>query len=314
MNPVVGIVFSGDPKLDDPLAHVGEKRPTYERLLELCAREGWRTFVFTRRNYLGEGVFAGGWEFQKRKLVWVEEEITADLVYDRTGGVRFPLEGDSLRVVNVREFKILCWDKWAAYQILAEDMPRTFWVGSLTNLNRVVRRIRTDWVVIKPYNGLQGRGIYIGPKDQYSGFEFNPKYKKYIAQEFVDTTAGVPGVVTGMHDIRVAVVNGKAVWSHVRVPPKGGFKANAAAGGVLTEINYGSLPSSIKEIVGKVAKKFCEQYDNPIFSLDFGVGKDDRPSIFEINDQIGFPRWEMQNRDNFLTELVKNFAGKLTTA
>ena len=33
--------------------------------------------------------------------------------------------------------------------------------------------------------------------------------------------------------------------------------------------------------------------------------------IFEINDQIGFPLWEMKKRDLFLKELVKNFKKKL---
>jgi len=41
------------------------------------------------------------------------------------------------------------------------------------------------------------------------------------------------------------------------------------------------------------------------------VGKNGVPKIFEINDQIGFPKWEMKNRDNFLNFLVKNMADKL---
>ena len=35
--------------------------------------------------------------------------------------------------------------------------------------------------------------------------------------------------------------------------------------------------------------------------------------IFEINDQIGFPRWEMKNRDIFLKALVLNFKSKLSS-
>ena len=52
-------------------------------------------------------------------------------------------------------------------------------------------------------------------------------------------------------------------------------------------------------------------YDNPAYSLDFGIGKDGIPKIFEINDQIGFPKWEMKQRDVFLKELVYDFARKL---
>jgi len=114
-----------------------------------------------------------------------------------------------------------------------------------------------------------------------------------------------------MHDLRVAIVNAKAVWSHVRVPEKGSFMANAAQGGILTEVDYSKVPESIKKIVGEIAEKFNIGYDNPAYSLDFGIGKDNAPKIFEINDQIGFPKWEMKARDAFLKELVKNFKEKV---
>ena len=79
----------------------------------------------------------------------------------------------------------------------------------------------------------------------------------------------------------------------------------------LTEVDYELIPNSVKGIVAGVAKKFYQKYDNPIFSLDFGFDKSGKPRLFEINDQIGFPLWEMKKRDLFLKELVKNFAQKL---
>jgi len=45
--------------------------------------------------------------------------------------------------------------------------------------------------------------------------------------------------------------------------------------------------------------------------LDFGINEKGEPKIFEINDQIGFPRWEMKNRDVFLKALVENFRSKI---
>ena len=92
-------------------------------------------------------------------------------------------------------------------------------------------------------------------------------------------------------------VNAKAVWCHVRVPVEGTYKSNAAQGGNLTEVDYKKVPQSVKEIVDTVSKKFYDKYDNPVYSLDFGIGKDGKPLIFEINDQIGFPKWGMKNRE-----------------
>ncbi|MBI2066377.1 hypothetical protein HYT60_02650, partial [Candidatus Woesebacteria bacterium] len=187
----------------------------------------------------------------------------------------------------------------------------TFWVEKEEDLADIIPKIRTQWVTLKPYNGLKGLGVFIGPKEKAVGFKFEKRYRHYIAQEFVDTSGGIPNITPGMHDLRIAIVNAKAVWSHVRVPEKGSFMANAAQGGILTEVDYSEVPESIKKIVGEITERFYVGYDNPAYSIDFGIGDNGVPKIFEINDQIGFPKWEMKQRDVFLKELVKNFKEKV---
>jgi glutathione synthase/RimK-type ligase-like ATP-grasp enzyme len=173
-------------------------------------------------------------------------------------------------------------------------------------------KIKTNLVVFKPFNGLKGIGIFIGPKDAAANFKFGEKYKRYVAQEFVDTSAGISEIARGKHDLRIVIVNGKVVWCHVREPIGESLLANAAQGGNLTEVDYVKVPGSIKGITEKVSKLFLEKFNNPIYSLDFGIDKDGTPKIFEINDQIGFPRWNMKNRDKFLFSLIDNFKSKLS--
>ena len=309
----IGIVFSRPLIVGDPLAHTGKKHPVYIRFLEFCQRKGWDVFVLTRKTYLGKGVFKGGWAFEKKrknKFELTKEILKMDLIYDKTGGTKFPPPNEpDLRIVDSQEFKVFCWDKWAVYQKIGEYLPQTFWVGNKENLAKVLLKIKTDWVVLKPNNGLKGIGLFIGPKEKASGFEFLKNYPKYIAQEFVDTSRGIPGIVKGLHDLRVVVINGKIVWSHVRTPPPGSFEANVARGGKIKEVACSKLPDSIKKITRRIANRFHKEFDNPVFSLDFGMEKG--PLIFEINDQIGFPLWRMKARDTFLNELIKNFAQKL---
>lgn len=314
----VGICFSKELVGDTPLSHVVIKLPVYIRLLELMIDKGWETYILTRKVYKGGGVFGGGWKFtdlpagrQGGKFVITKDDLLMDLVYDRTGGVTFPEEGDSLTVVNERRFKVLAWDKWAAYQVIGEYMPRTFLVENENEIPSVVAKIKTDNIVLKPFNGLKGLGVFIGRKDEAIGFKFPENFPRYIAQEFVDTTGGISNVTPGLHDLRVAIVNGKPVWCHVRVPMEGTFLANAAQGGNLTEVDYDKVPDSIKHVVREVSTMFSRDYDNPIYSLDFGIDKNGTPSIFEINDQLGFPKWEMEARDSFLTGLISNFEKKL---
>src|SRR6266404_2073448 len=307
-----GICFSKEFVGDHPLRHIGSKLPVYLRLLELCQKEGWDIYVLTRKTYKGNGIFEGSWLFKEEKFIPVKEEVKIDLIYDRTGGIYFPQANEpDLKVFNNHKFKVLCWDKSMAYKEIGEYMPKTFWVGDKKGLNKILPEIKTEWIVLKPFNGLKGNGIFIGPKEQARSFEFIGKDPKYIAQEFLDTSLGITGITKGLHDLRVAIVNGKVVWCHIRVPVEGTFTSNAAQGGNLTEVDYSLVPESIKNIVNKIIPEFANKYDNPSYSLDFGIGRDSVPKIFEINDQIGFPKWEMKARDTFLKELVESFKKKI---
>src|SRR3989344_5222231 len=308
----IDMAFSREFVGEDPLAHIGVKKPVYVKFLELCMLRGWNAYVLTRKTYKGNGIFEGSWKFTGAKFEVIMGPIKMDLVYDRTAGTEFPPEGDESAIwINRRDFKILAWDKWAAYREIGHYMPQTLLVEDEKEIPVVVDQIKTDRVALKPFNGLKGLGIFIGPKNEAKNFKFTPKYKRYIAQEFVDTSSGISGIVSGMHDLRVVIINGEVVWCHVREPIGESFLANAAQGGNLTEVDYGKIPESIKDIVENISKEFYKKYDNPVYSLDFGVGKNGVPKIFEINDQMGFPKWEMKNRDNFLNFLVKNMADKL---
>lgn len=307
----VGMCFSRPFEGNEPLTHIGIKLPVYLRLLNLCQRRGWEVFILTRRTYQGQGVFKGVWEFDQGKFRRREGLVKIDLVYDRTAGMRFPSADDSeVKVVNRRDFKLLCWDKWLSFKQIGQLMPKTVWVGEKKNVASALPQIRTPWVVLKPFNGLKGIGVFIGPQKEALKFKFLARYPRYIAQEFVDTSKGIPGIIRGLHDLRVVVVNGKMVWAHVRTPPPGSFKANVAQGGRIKEVACAKLSRSVKKIVKQIATQFYQEFDNPVYSLDFGMGKDG-PRIFELNDQMGFPQWEMKTRDVFLRALISNFAMKV---
>ncbi len=307
----IGICFSKELKGNLPLQHIGDKLPVYLRLLNLMSEEGWEVFILTRKTYIGKNIFEGGWKYDNGKFVLITKKIAIDLVYDRTGGIEFPPKNCELPVVNSRQFKILCWDKWATYKKIGKYMPKTLIINNEKQITPALQTIKSKKVVLKPFNGLKGKGIFIGEKKDVVNFKFPEKYQTYVMQEFIDTSGGIPKVTSGTHDVRVVIVNGKPVWCHVRVPAPGSLLANAAQGGNLSEVEYKELPNSIKIIVREISKMFSKKFDNPIYSLDFGVGLDGKPYIFEINDQIGFPRWKMIKRDNFLYGLIDNFKLRL---
>lgn len=304
--------FSRDFEGTTPLSHIGKKLPVYLRLLELCQAKGWEVYVLTRKTYKGGNIFDGAWLFDKGEFVRIEEPISTDLIFDWVGNLLFPPKNEkNLKVVNCRKFKELTCDKWKTYVILHDYMPKTFWVGELENVNNLVDLVTTKNIVLKPYDGLRGKGIFIGLKKDLKNFKPEKSGTKYILQEFIDTSNGIAHLTPGKHDLRIVVINGEVVWCHIRVPAEGSLLANAAQGGNLTEVDYSKVPESVKKIVKIISHDFYNKYDNPMFSLDFGIDDKGTPKIFEINDQIGFPRWEMKNRDTFLKALVQNFDEKI---
>ncbi len=307
-----GMCFNRNFKGSNPLDHIGKKRPTYIQLFELANQQGWEAYVVTRKTYKGQAIFDAVWKFKNGGFEIIKSPTKMDLIFDWVGNLKFPPKDEpNLKVVNIRKFKELCWNKWIMYSKLAEFMPKTFWVGEKENIENFLPKINTEWVVVKPFNGLKGRSVYVGPRKKVKYFEFNPSYKNYIAQEFIDTSTGIPGITSGFHDLRVVIANKKPIWCHVRVPQKGTYKANVGQGGSLTEVDYNQVPESVKKVVKEVSQKFFKEFDNPIYSLDFGLEKE-KPYIFEVNDQIGFPLPDAKGKDNFLNELIDNFKSKIT--
>jgi len=169
----VGICFSREFKGNFPLSHIGKKLPVYLRLLSLCQQQGWQVFVLTRKTYQGRGIFQGAWQFKNNSFKRKSAKMKIDLIYDLTGGIKFPWQNDrGVKVVNKRNFKILCNSKWQTFQKIGRFMPKTFWLGEKENLVSVIPKIKTSWIVLKPDNGLKGIGVFVGSKEEAKNFSF----------------------------------------------------------------------------------------------------------------------------------------------
>lgn len=278
---------------------MGEKRQTYLEFVDMCKLGGFDVKVVSTKNYLGNGIFQMG-----------KEKENFDIAFDRSGGTNFPPPDDGFRVVDSREFKLIAWDKWEAYKILEAYTPKSFLVSSQDELKTVLQDIKGDMVIVKPINGLKGLGIYIGSITGARDFKLN-KDRKYLVQEYVETKNGIKGITPKRHDLRVVITNGKIIWSHFRTPPENGLKANVAGGGNIEEIEISKLPSEVIKISNEIGTSFYKRFDNPLFSIDFGIDEKGRPWVFEINDQIGFPKPKMKGKDTFIKELVENFKSKI---
>jgi glutathione synthase/RimK-type ligase-like ATP-grasp enzyme len=284
---------------------LGKKSEVYKYYFRHGTKKGFNMyFVSGIERYLGNMRFKNPLFFDGKDFTHKKEIITADAVFDRSGGVKFPTNEISHKTLNCIEFKKICWNKLKTYALLGRFMPRSYAVRSQEDLLKNLEQFPRNFpVVLKPARGLGGKGIVIGKRGEIKKRKVNKNL--YILQEFVDTSGGIIGVVSGRHDLRVAIVEGKVILAHVRTPRPGRFLANVAQGGSIREIPLSKIPKSVLKIVHEAQKKIDENFDYPLYSIDFGL-KGNKPFIFEINDQIGFPTTDMKNYKIFVKRILKS--------
>ena len=297
--------FLKRPLSKDPFSSFGEKRSVYHYFFQKGTRLGFEMFIASgKESYLGKLKFKNALIYDGKLFKKFSGILTADAIYDRSGGITFPPKDLDRKILNCRKFKLLCNDKNKMYALLKEFMPKSLAVRNSADLKTKLKEFkRKEIIVLKPARGLCGKGIIIDKKENISKAFLAKESCPYTLQKFVDTSLGIRGIVSGKHDLRVVVVNGKVILAHVRTPKKGSYLANVAQGGKIKELPVEKIPPGVLKIVEKTQKKIDKQFGFPIYSIDFGVEKN-KPYIFELNDQIGFPSKKMKKYRAFIDEIL----------
>jgi glutathione synthase/RimK-type ligase-like ATP-grasp enzyme len=161
-------------------------------------------------------------------------------------------------------------------------------------------------LVVKPRTGRRGEGVYFGTKDELLSMEH--RYP-VILQEFVETLGGFM-YPDRRHDIRIVILNGKIAHAFARFTRDDTYRANISQGGDYLELPYKEIPLKLREIAEKIAKDIKSKYENPFYSIDFGIAKEGI-YIFEMNNRIGFPEEGKKNFPLFLAEFTRLLREKL---
>lgn len=296
-------------KKSNLLSFLGSKKKVYLNLFDEISKKHDLFLCFGSENSIGKMKFKGcylydGQEFKRKKDI-----IKADAVLDRSRNLSFPgkTKAEKEKILNQIDFKILAGDKWTFYNNFKKYCPQTHLAESKKDLAEALVSFEDDEkVVIKPRFGLKGNGIIIGKKKDVQ----IDKISKYpvIVQEFCETKGGFL-YKTLRNDIRVVIINGKPVYSVIRIPKKGSLLANVAQGGSIRQIPLESLPREVTSIVSSISRTIKKSYNNPFYSIDFGITKNG-PVVFELNNFIGFPLIKRKNHDIFVTELAKVLSKK----
>jgi len=268
----------------DPNGYPFNEPYYYESYLDLyfAVRERGADVYFATNNdtYQGKGVFSKAYKTDKRCPVEefeLVETVEAGVVLEKGG-----FTGKDVLVINPAFVHDITSSKAETYKHFGKYQPRTEIVHDRSELERVTGELPGDRVVAKEPEGNGGKGVYIGERDDVLS-KVPDKYP-LIVQEFVDTSVGIPGLVDGMHDLRINTGGGKIWGGKIRMPAPGEFRANVAQGGSEKAIFANQVPAAVERIVKEIDQYFAK-YPR-YYALDF-ANTPQGWKLIELNSKPG---------------------------
>lgn len=236
-------------------------------------------YIITRdqNSYQGGGRFSQSWRIRGRDVIETGP-VESDVIYDK-GDIK---PNGFNPIFNCPAVTKLCRDKWESHKLLEDLSPTTFLVHSKDELRDALAKLAGRLKVIKPVYGYEGKDVQItSDADLLAESVTYPM----LVQQFLDTSAGVPGIVDGAHDFRVTLLNGEVLLGFVRTPPPGGLLAGVAFGGDLFVVPVEHIPQKFLEIAREADRRMAEH--GPRFlTVDMALSPQG-VKIIEVNSRVG---------------------------
>lgn len=264
---------------------------SYEYFYKLCLKSGIQMYRASYQWYnYKKNIFEHAWVFGGKVKKWKKiNNIKPDIVYDKTKArmevyYKKELIRKAYPFINDLQFTQIIDDKFFTSLLFARWSKKSYLVDSVSDLKRLLPKIKTPLFVLKPLMESGGKDVHIlSKKSSLGNLSIN---QRFIVQEFIDSSKGVPGISKGMHDLRLVFVNHKLIYSYIREPKNGSYLANIAQGGSLTIVPKNKLPTSIRPIISH-ANKIFETFTPRIYSIDFMFDQHKRPWVVELNSMPG---------------------------
>jgi|GEM_PF-3263194 len=122
------------------------------------------------------------------------------------------------RLVHAPEANQTIRDKGKVYTALRELHPVTLLLESTSIAEALDAEVlaHSPLLVIKPTIGSVSNGIHIGTREELATLQLPPE-ARYMAQEFIKTSDGIPNIVEGMHNMRGISIGGKLIGAIARM-------------------------------------------------------------------------------------------------
>ena len=286
----------------DPVADSFSMKTEYHAFFAKCNDYFDFRISNNKDSYVGAGIFTNVFRYKDWKIIPAESEFKPDVVYQYTN-----VAGDgfdnAIPIVDSVKFKNWCPDKWNQYELLSDLMPKSFLIKTRDDLQRYLEEVKTSKAVIKPRKGQKGENIIVFDKASFPEIDENILNTKwYILQDFHDTNVLVPGIVSGLHDIKLITV-GDEVFANLRVPEAG--KEFCTYDSPYTEIPIDRLSKEVINLHKKVKEKIDALFPRQLYTVDIGITKNG-PIVFELNSHTAFPYVHFEYADKFFNAIIKH--------
>lgn len=260
---------------------------SYERLFTLAREKNiemsWSSLKFFQEEKFTHRVIFDGKIWKK---IW-NQPIRPDFIFDKS---LFRYETVEIKeqmaavasYLNPISLLIITNDKMLTYLSFPDVVVPTYRVTARRHMNIALKKIRSESIVLKPTRGSGGKGVRILTREKARRAHIK---EPYVVQPFIDSSRGIPGVHSGIHDLRLLLLGNKIFHAYIRTSAPGSMLCNVSQGGRQFGIPLSQVPEDVK----KIAKKFqiaFSQFRNTFYSVDFIYGKNG-PKVIELNSMPG---------------------------
>lgn len=254
-----------------------------------------------------EDVFRDSWEFVDG--AWrLSGPVKPDLVYDKTSGRSALDETRALIISRYRfmddpAFTLFANNKYETSRALPQHFKPYQKLSDREELLNFLEAFTDERIVIKPVVGSGGQGVHIVTKEEAIKLDLT---FPIIAQEFIDSSHGIPGITDTYHDLRMVFIGDELVYAYVRTPKDGSFLANIAQGGSMKIIPTDELPQTLSALIDDTRKLFA-RFPQKTYTIDVIFDETGRPWIIEFNTMPGmfFPSEEDAAMRRVYTRLLE---------
>lgn len=258
----------------------------YKNIIMSLKRHDVKTFIVRGNSYTGNGIFSHGSYLENGKILPFNSSIQVDMIWNRDDKNTIP-RIDDCPIINHPDLDEICVDKFKTFELFPDLSAKTALIHSFKEYKNLISTWKLDTnelIVLKKNFQTEGRGIYI-KKIQDINESLYEDWSDILVQEFIDSSIGIPKITSGLHDLRVTVVNGRPINAFVRVPKDGSLLANVAQGGSGRSIELNELPDEALAIVEQILRKL-NIYNPALFAIDLMHSKKGY-RLVELNSRPG---------------------------